>query len=153
MDDILTTITKTTNYYPFKFNKTTECREILFEGGVPLHKIIYHLYDFYYDYVHSASPNTITYLSLIINQNSNSRPETPYIIKLEGASSKKKRQANIKSSITDIIALFNKVFRLFITEQGMEKEDYRTDTNFNTLKKSYTDFNNEVSPKLLSLMI
>ena len=152
MAEYLSNASGTMNYYPFKFNKATKCREILFDGAVPLHKIVYNLYDFYYNYIHSASPKTITYLSLIINQNSNSRPETPYIIKLEGASSKKKRQTNIQESITEIIELFNKVFILFITELGMEKLTYRTDTNFNTLKKAYVDFNEEVCPKLMSLI-
>ena len=152
MDDLLLSVTNTTNYYTFKFNKVSGYRDILFSGAVPLHKIVYYLYDFYYDYVHSASPKTITYLSLIINQNSDGRPDTPYIIKLEGESSKKRRQSNIKDSIPNIIDWFSKVFKLFITQNRMECRPYRSDTNFNTLKKAYTDFNVVVCPKLNSLL-
>jgi len=154
MDELVPTgdNAKTTNYYCFKFNKVTRNRDILFSGAVPLHKIVYNLFDFYYDYIHSASPKTITYLSLIISQNSDSRPETPYIIKLEGASSKKKREANIKDEVPNIINWFNKAFRVFITENRMEREPYRGDTNFNTLKKAYDDFNATIIPKLNSLL-
>ena len=152
MESLVKSVTKTTNFYPFKFNKTNKCRDILFDGAVPLHKIVYNLYDFYYDYIHSASPKTITYLSLIINQTTDGRPETPYIIKLEGASSKKKRQEHIQDSIKELITFFNGVFAKFISSQGVV-HDYRTDTNFKTLKKAHTDFNDTISLKLKSLLI
>ena len=150
---ILRRATKTTNYYTFKFNKITKNREILFAGAVPLHKIIYILYDFYYNYLHSAAPKTVTYLSLIINQNSNSRPETPYIIKLEGASSKKKRLANIRNSIPGIIEGFNQVFNTFVTEAGLQGEAYRKDSSTAECKKARDDFNQDICPKLEALIV
>ena len=152
MEFLEKSVTKTTNFYPFKFNKTTKCREILFDGAVPLHKIVYNLYDFYYDYIHSASPKTITYLSLIINQTTNGRPETPYIIKLEGASSKKKRQTHVRDSIEELITFFNRVFAKFISVQEVV-HDYRTDTNSKTLKKAHADFNDDITIKLRALLI
>ena len=107
----------------------------------------------YYDYLHCAGPKTITYLSLIINSIGNNRPETPYIIKLQGESSKKKRMEHIKNSIPEIILFFRKIYEKFIMDSGCERYEYRpSDTNFNTLKKSFAYFNMELCPKLELLL-
>ena len=51
--------TTTTNYYASKFNINTKEREILFEGAVPLHEIIYHLYDLFFNYITYLHPTQL----------------------------------------------------------------------------------------------
>ena len=55
--------TGTVNYYPYTFNKITSERKILFEGAVPLHEIVYTLYDLFLYYINNTSINIDTYFN------------------------------------------------------------------------------------------
>lgn len=88
--------TGTINYYPYTFNKITKKRVILFQGAVPLHEIIYVLYDFCLHYINNTSKNVDTYLSMIKNNPSLSRPTTLTIFKFDGLKTKKQRIKKIK---------------------------------------------------------
>ena len=76
--------TGTINYYPHTFNKITKNRSILFQGAVPLHEIIYIIYDFCLHYISNTSKNEDTYLSMIKNNTSLSRPVTLTMVKFNG---------------------------------------------------------------------
>ena len=61
--------TGTVNYYPYTFNKITSERKILFEGAVPLHEIVYTLYDLFLYYINNTSINIDTYFTAIVKDN------------------------------------------------------------------------------------
>ena len=143
--------TGTINYYPHTFNKITSSRSILFQGAVPLHEIVYVIYDFCLHYINNTSKNVDTYLSMIKNNTSLSRPVTLTIIKLKGLKTKKQRVKKIKEIIPKLIDTFQTIYKYFITDDNLEHNVYREDTQFNNLKQSRQDFIDSVIPQLNSL--
>lgn len=148
---ILEKPTGTINYYPYTFNKITKNRSILFQGAIPLHEIIYIFYDFCLHYINNTSKNVDTYLSIIKNRSSLSRPIVHTIFKLEGLKTKKQRIKKIKQIIPELIEVFQQIFSYFINDDNSEKNLYREDTNFNTLKQSKLDFYTKITDELNSL--
>ena len=148
--------TSTTNYYASKFNTNTKHREILFEGAVPLHEIVYHLYDLFFNYINLSSANTITYLVAILKPEPPRRPDTPVLAKIKGSNSKKERIQIVKPIIEAIITQFDAIFDVFINNINGDiynKNKYRTDTHRKVLIDSYKHFNNEVKPKIINLIM
>ena len=146
-------VTGTVNYYPYTFNNITQERRILFEGGVPLHEIVYNLYDFCLIYLNKTSKNVDTYLTGIVKQTNTSRTCVPKIIvKLKGQSSKLKRIHTLKEKLPILIDLFRDIFNRYITEDGATKTTYRTDITITQLKTAKAFFMKEIETKLLSLI-
>ena len=143
--------TGTINYYPYTFNKITKKRVILFQGAVPLHEIIYVLYDFCLHYINNTSKNVDTYLSMIKNNPSLSRPTTLTIFKFDGLKTKKQRIKKIKEVVPELIKIFQKIFNHFISDDNLEKNKYREDTHFNDLRQSNQDFYSKIINDLNSL--
>ena len=142
--------TGTTNYYPFTFNKKTNERTVLYEGAVPLHKIVNHLYEILYDYIQTPNSNTDYYLSAI-QSNPRGEPNTPVILKLVSKKSRKSRLNIAKEKINYIIEIFKEIFSSFLNEDGSSKIKYRKDTSLNQLKEAYNLFNTEIINKLEEL--
>ena len=143
--------TGTINYYPHTFNKISSTRTILFQGAVPLHEIIYVIYDFCLHYINNTSKNVDTYLSMIKNNTSLSRPVTLTMIKLNGLKTKKLRIKKIKEIIPKLIETFHTLYKHFITADNLEHNIYREDTHFNNLKQSRQDFIDTIIPQLNNL--
>jgi len=141
----------TTNYYPFAFNTSTKDRKVLYEGAVPLHKIVNHLYEFFYDYINTANNNTDYYLSAI-ESNPRGKSSTPVILKLESKKTRKKRLAFAKEKISDIIGVFTTLFNKFANNDGTLKIKYRKDTSITQFKDALTIFNSETLIQLKSLV-
>jgi len=144
--------TGTINYYPHTFNKITSNRTILFQGAVPLHEIVYIIYDFCLHYINNTSKNVDTYLSMIKNNTSLSRPITLTILKLNGLKTKKQRQKKIREIIPELINTFQEIFNHFLTVNNSENNPYREDTHLNNLKQSRHDFIDTIIPQLNSLL-
>lgn len=145
----------TTNYYASKYNLTTKNREILFDGAVPLHEIVYHLYDLFFDYINLSSANTITYLVAILKPEPPHRPDTPILIKIKGSNSKKERIQIVTPAIDRIVTQFDAIFDVFINDLDGDihtKTKYRTDTHRKVLIDSYKAYNNTIKPKIFNLL-
>ena len=154
MNALVSTLKKPTgtiNYYPHTFNKITSNRTILFQGAVPLHEIVYVIYDFCLHYITNTSKNVDTYLSMIKNNTSLSRPVTLTMLKLNGLKTKKQRQKKIREIIPELINTFQEIFNHFLTVNNSENNAYREDTHLNSLKQSRQDFNDTIIPLLNSL--
>ena len=152
---LIFTPSSTTNYYASKFNITTKLREILFEGAVPLHEIIYHLYDLFFNYINLSSANTITYLVAILKPEPPHRPDTPILIKIKGSNSKKQRLQIVAPAIDQIVTQFDEIFNVFINNIDGDistKTKYRTDTHRKVLIDAYKAYNNEIKPKIFNLI-
>ena len=138
--------TGTTNYIMSEFNIDTKERTLLFEGGVPLHKIVYNLYDFFYNYINhfGSSHNKIFYIHAILKPESNCRPETPIIFKLKGEKCKNERlelyQKNINLTLEKFELIYNYLGTLPNTRPGQEKKTYRRDTSSSTFRDSKNHF-------------
>jgi hypothetical protein len=148
--------TTTTNYYASKFNVNTKEREILFEGAVPLHEIIYHLYDLFFNYINLSSSNTITYLVAILKPEPPYRPDTPILLKIKGSKKKKERLELVKPAIEQVIGQFETIFNTFIHDSDGDirtKTKYRSDTHRKVLLDAYRDFNNTIKPKIFNLLV
>lgn len=143
--------TGTTNYYPFAFNTSTKDRRVLYEGAVPLHKIVNHLYEFFYDYINTANNNTHYYLSAI-ESNPRGKSKTPVILKLESKKTRKKRLEFAKEKIVYIIDIFTTLFKKFANDDGTLKIKYRKDTSITQFKESLLLFNSEILIQLKSLL-
>ena len=143
----------TINFYPYTFNRITKERVIMFQGAVPLHEITAELYDFCLHFLNNSSKNVDTYLSVIIKDNSFSRPRTSSILTLKGEKTRKKRLAHIRLVIPEIIDFFTKMFELFITPEGVEVvgKVYREDTHFNELKNARSHFKDTVIATLIGI--
>jgi hypothetical protein len=140
----------TTNYYPFTFNKKTKERKVLYEGAVPLHKIVSHLYEIFYDYIQTPNSNTDYYLSAI-QSNPRGEPHTPNILKLDSRKTRKARLKFAKEKVNDIIECFTEIFSQFVNEDGGHKIKYRKDTSLNQLKEAFNLFNSEIVVQLQNL--
>ena len=145
----------TTNYYASKFNVNSKHREILFDGAVPLHEIVYHLYDLFFNYINLSSANTITYLVAILKPEPPHRPDTPILIKIKGSNSKKQRLQIVTPAIDQVVTQFDEIFNVFINNIDGDistKTKYRTDTHRKVLIDSYKHYNNVIKPKIFNLI-
>jgi len=150
------TPTSTTNYYISRFNTNTRLRDILFEGAVPLHEIIYHLYDLFFNYINLSSHNTITHVVAILKPEPPHRPETPIIIKIKGSKNKKERLELVAPVIESIISQFDAIFTIFINNTDGDirtRTKYRTDTHKKVLIQAYKDYNSTIKPKIFNLLL
>ena len=146
----------TTNYYASKFNVNTKSREILFEGAVPLHGAVHHLYDLFFNYINLSSANTITYLVAILKPEPPHRPDTPILIKIKGSNSKKERLKIVAPAIDRVISQFDAIFDVFINNTDGDirtKTKYRTDTHRKVLIDAYKKYNQEIKPKIFNLLL
>jgi len=141
--------TGTVNYYPYTFNKITSERKILFEGAVPLHEIVYSLYDFCLYYINNTSINIDTYLTAIVKDNNKCVVRTIEVFK--GKNTKKRRIKILKSIFPNVFVKINKCFEVFLDGENKLKE-YRTDINSKTLLKSREDFNGDIKSKIENLL-
>lgn len=152
---LIFTPSSTTNYYASTFNINTKHREILFDGAVPLHEIIYHLYDLFFNYINLSSANTITYLVAILKPEPPHRPDTPILIKIKGSNSKKERLQIVTPAIDRIITQFDAIFNVFINNSDGDirtKTKYRADTHRKVLIDAYKAYNNDIKPKIFNLI-
>lgn len=148
--------TPTTNYYVSKFNKNDRTRDILFDGAVPLHEIVHHFYDLFFNYINFSSANTVLYLAAILKPEPPHRPETPIIFKIEGSNNKKERLERVAPVIDLVVNQFDAIFDIFINDTDGDlrtKTKYRTDTHKKVLINSYLAFNQTIKPKLFALLL
>jgi hypothetical protein len=147
--------TSTTNYYISKFNVQNRSREILFDGAVPLHEIVYSFYDLFFDYINIPSDGTIIHIVAILKPEPPHRPDIPIIVKLFGSKKKQERRELIKPVVESVINQFDAIFSTFINNTDGDirtKTKYRTDTHKKVLIKAYNDFNNTIKPKIFTLL-
>ena len=146
--------TGTTNYLLSEFNDKTKERNILFEGGVPLHKIVYNLYDFFHLYLHRGnSPDKYYYISVILKPEPDCRPETPVLLKLRGDKSKKIRNKQLTESIDKMFQDFDTIFEVFINSKtGMRCAPYRkSDTPPVLIQRAQEEYHKVSKEKILKL--
>ena len=148
--------TGTTNYILSRFNIVTKERTIFGEGGVPLHKIVDELHDFIYSYINLGIEKNIYYMHVILKPDGDSRPETPYLIKLNGKKLliDRKKEFLIKSK--EFIKNIDEIFSEFISSDyfsGRLKKSYRTDVNPSQLVSSYNRWNKVIKPGLNSIRL
>ena len=144
--------TGTTNYLMSTLNTKTKDRGIMYDGAVPLHKSIYNLHEFLYSYIHLCSKQTTYYISAILKPESESRPETRTLAKLEGYSKRNERIEAAKPIFNKIITIYDMLFAEFIGTDGRIKSAYRSDTNRTELLKSYEQYTSEVKKNVLDLL-
>ena len=150
---VLKVPSKTTNFYPYTFNKIRKNRSILFEGAVPLHEIIDNLYDFCLHFINNTSKNVDTYLSIIHKVAHLPRPQTMPILILDGQKTKKKRREKLKEELPILIEIFKSALRHFINDDNTEtRNKYREDSGFTKIKLAKIKFETDVIPKLNSLI-
>ena len=150
---VLKSPSKTTNYYPYTFNKIRKNRTILFEGAVPLHEIIDYLYDFCLHFINNTSKNVDTYLSIIHKVPHLPRPQTMPILKLDGEKTKKKRKEKLKEEMPILIETIRSTIRHFVNDDDTEtKNKYREDSGFNKIKLAKIKFEMEIVPRLNTLV-
>ena len=153
---LIFTPSPTTNYYASKFNTNTKSREILFEGAVPLHEIVFHLYDLFFNYINLSGSNTMTYLAAILKPEPPHRPDMPILIKIKGSNNKKERLKIIAPAIDQVVTQFDAIFNTFINDSNGDictKTKYRTDTHRKVLIHAYKEFNNVIKPKIFNLLV
>jgi len=144
--------TGTTNYLMSTLNIKTKDRGIMYDGAVPLHKSVYNLHEFLYSYINLCSKQTTYYISAILKPESESRPETRTLAKLEGFSKRVERIEAAKPIFTKIITIYDMLFAEFIGTDGRIKSTYRSDTNRTELLKAYEHYTNEVKKNVLDLL-
>ena len=81
------------------FNNISKDRDILYDGGVPLHKIVYSMYDFFYQYIHQCPINTIYYISALLKPETDCRPEVRTLAKLNGKAKMAQRVQEANQSL------------------------------------------------------
>lgn len=146
--------TGTTNYLMTIFNNKSKDREIMFDGGVPLHKIVYSMYDFFYQYIHQCPINTIYFISGILKPEPEARPEVRTIAELNGKAKKSQRIEEAKPWIQKTIDQFYSIFYKFISKENPShtSASYRSDTNKKELINAFQEFDSNVVPKLRELI-
>ena len=146
--------TGTTNYLMTIFNDKSKDREILFDGGVPLHKIIYSMYDFFYQYIHQCPINTMYFISAILKPEAESRPEVKTIAKLHGKAKKAQRIEEARPIIENTIKQFYILFNKFISKENTNhtSASYRSDTNKKELINAFQEFDTTVISKIRELV-
>ena len=146
-------VTGSTNYLGYIFNTKTKTKEILFDGALGLHEIVYNLYDLYYNYIYSINRNEVLYLSLILKPLGGERPETPYIVKLAGANTKSERLSRCVDSVELLIQYIYGIYSNFLSNtRGYIKNKYRTDTTERILRESYLHWHKIIVPKIQKLI-
>ena len=145
-------VSGSTNYLGYIYNKRNKTKEILFDGALGLHEIVGHLYDLYYNYIEGIHKNEVIYLSLILKPLGGERPETPYIVKLEGENKKTLRIKKSRDSIELLIKYIYGIYSRFINIKGQIKNKYRTDTTERVLRESYLHWHNIIVPKINTLI-
>jgi len=148
------TPTGTSNYLMTIFNNISKDRDILYDGGVPLHKIVYSMYDFFYQYIHQCPINTIYYISALLKPETDCRPEVRTLAKLNGKAKMAQRVLEAKPIIETIIKQFYTIFYTFISEANTNhtKKSYRSDTNKKELINAFQEFDTKVVGQLQSLI-
>ena len=144
--------TGTTNFLMSTLNLKTKDRVIMFDGAVPLHKSVYNIYEFVYSYLNLCSQQYLYFISAILKPESESRPETRTLVKLDGHSKRADRVKELAPMIDRIIATYDLLFSEFINEGGRINKSYRTDTNRSELLKAYEHYNSEVKKNLLDIL-
>lgn len=147
----------TTNYVFSDFNIKTKDRFIHNQGGVPLHKIIDDMYDFLCTYkMKGTNSNKIYYLHIISQPISDYRPDTPYLLKLNGSNFIKDRTNNLIENYKQLFSNIDKIFLEFIkTDNGFikMKKKYRSDVNHKQLILSFNKWNNKVKPDICNNLL
>lgn len=146
--------TGTTNYLMTIFNTKSKDRDILFDGGVPLHKTVYCMYDFFYQYIHQCPINTMYFISAILKPEQEARPEVRTIAKLSGKAKKAQRIEEARPIIENTIEQFYTIFYKFISKENTNHTitSYRSDTNKKELLNAYQEFDTNVIEKLRDLI-
>ena len=141
--------TGTTNYMLSEFNTKNLDRNLFGEGGVPLHKIVYMLYDFLYNYINLGSDSKIYYFHAICKANGDNRPPCPILFKIPGQKTKKTRIQELDKFIADLLNNMDHIFDNFI-KNGRIKSSYRTDVKPQQLLTAFNDWNC-IKEKLINL--
>ena len=146
--------TGTTNFLMTTFNIKTKDREILFDGAVPLHKFVYHLYDFFFAYIHQCPINSYYYLSAILKPETDCRPEVRTLSKLTGHAKKAQRVQEATPIIQSTIEKIYSIFATWISKENNNRvnKSYRSDTNVKELVKAYQDFHDNITKQLHTLI-
>lgn len=129
----------TTNYFPNIFNKEEKKRYIYGEGAIPLHEIIQFIYNYLEQFVNEANSNEKYYLSAI-TQSANGQ-SFYHLLQLEGSNNKLERIETLASNIDKFYFEIEEcAFKQFLNKKN---KFYRLDTDYNTLRRSYTLFQKE----------
>jgi len=152
--DLTFTPTGTTNYLMSIFNSKSKDRDILNEGGVPLHKIVYSMYDFFYQYIHQCPINTLYYISALLKPDTDCRPEVRTLSKLNGKAKMVQRIEEAKPIIETVIVQFYTIFYTFISKENTNhtQKSYRSDTNKKELINAFQEFDTKIVAQLRSLI-
>ena len=141
--------TGTTNYMLSEFNIKTKDRVLFKEGGVPLHKCIYNIYEFIYNFINIGSENKIYYVHAISKVDGASRPQCFILLKMNGKKTKKERKNIWIQEEENFILKIDEIFQTFI-KNGRIGCAYRNDVKPVLLLNSYHDWN-ECKEKLIHL--
>ena len=148
--------TPTTNYCLSEFHVKTKERNLYGEGGLPLHKIIPHIYEFLYNYVHIGIKDVFYYLHMILDPKDNKVPETIVLLKLKGKINIKSRREELKQYVKKLFDImddiFNEYFNNNISIQQRKEKKYRDDTHHKALYHSYKLWNDEIKDKITNLV-
>ena len=124
------------------------------DGGVPLHKIVYTMYDFFYQYIHQCPINTVYYISALLKPETDCRPEVRTLTKLNGKAKMAQRVQEAAPEIERIIQQFYTIFYTFISRENSNhtNKSYRSDTNKKELINAFHEFDNKIVEQLRSLI-
>jgi hypothetical protein len=126
----------TTNYFPNYFNKQEKKRYIYSEGAVPLHEICLFLYDYLEQYISEATSNDKYYLSAI-TQSANGQSYY-HLLQLDGNDNKLERIDTLSNQLEKFFEdIEERAFKQFLNKKN---KFYRLDTDYNTLRRSFTQY-------------
>ena len=148
------TPTGTSNYLMTIFNNKSKDRDIMGDGGVPLHKIVYTMYDFFFQYIHQCPINTKYYISALLKPETDCRPEVRTLTKLNGKAKMAERVQEAAPEIEKIIQQFYTIFYTFISKENSNhtNKSYRSDTNKKELINAFHEFDTKIVEQLRSLI-
>ena len=146
--------TGTSNYLMTIFNNKSKDRDIMGDGAVPLHKTVYSMYDFFYQYIHQCPINTVYYFSVLLKPETDCRPEVRTLAKLHGKAKMAQRVIEATPIIETIIQQFYTIFYTFISKENTNhtQKSYRSDTNKKELINAFQEYETKVVKQLRSLI-
>jgi hypothetical protein len=124
------------NYYCTVYYKDSEQRDILFEGGVPLHEFPNYIMDFFRHYVMLGTPTKLYFMTVLITE----KPYYYNILKIEGKATKKERLTEIQPILQSCVKTFDGLYQAFIRDGNKKYHKYREDTKLQVLIDSFQEY-------------
>jgi hypothetical protein len=133
--------TGTTNYIGCYFDEKINDRTILMDGGIPYHEFILQCNVFFEDYIRNGNINRTYYIFMTNSHTYN------IAFELSSESIQDIRRLNVKEIIDEFKKHIKDTYYYFLG-----KNKYREDTSMTTLKRNYKRFNDEIYPKIETLL-